>query len=157
MTPCGINRREFVAATLVTGFAVAAPLSGEPGIGAGLAVIDRRDGDPVAIAAHMRALGYRPLSLDGDVTPLWQSHLRAFWGAGGGMLVGITRLDALFCIATLAQDSGQRLVYEEKFTGMFPDPFRSDQGLGPVHLQDLPRSADHALRFWIIAPARKSS
>ena len=97
----GIDRRQFIAGTLLIAGGVAAGASAWrwPQTHPELTVIDRR------FAALQDPLhgGGRALLFSADVTSLWRDSLAPLWKQRAATVAGITTAPALFCLEQLAR------------------------------------------------------
>ena len=114
------NRREFLQLTLAASALPALAARNEP-IGSGpLAQNGPRvrvddviveSTSPMAIAFGNEAMrfGLEVQGITDDVTDLWYQHLAVRWNRGSAVVAGLTFSTSLFCLETLANDSGMRL------------------------------------------------
>lgn len=121
-----------------------------------LAIFDRRCIDPAVAKSAFLGLSAEVLDFAGDVTSIWQNHLRGFWTANRGVVVGVTRGDALFCIDMLARDQDHRLVYEQEVQNLGEVRIPPVHTLKPIETATVPHPDDTTLRFWVVGPVRFS-
>lgn len=79
-------------------------------------IIDSRHADARDFGSRARDLGSPLRTIEGDVTPLWQSELLAQWQAAPRVVAGMTERSALFVLERLAWDHGMRVIFEAEHT-----------------------------------------
>jgi hypothetical protein len=80
-------------------------------------ILDVRHEEARAFGRRARDLGSTVRTIEGDVTPLWQSELHARWKAGTGVIVaGMTERSALFVLERLGWDHNLRVIFEAEHT-----------------------------------------
>jgi hypothetical protein len=116
-----IDRRKFLAAAALSSLpaiAVASPARGDgrtprPSSGVLPAVlIDARFAQARAVGTRLADLGATVHAMpDGDITPVWLSHIRPAWKAQPVTIVGLTARPALFCLEQFAFACSLRVVF----------------------------------------------
>lgn len=115
------SRRRFLQSAAVLS---ASPLAGNMVFASGSdmaaqigVVVDARYREAREFGSRAGDLGSRVRTIEGDVTPLWQSELRARWHAGEGLFVaGLTERSSLFVFERLAWDYDLRVIFEAEHT-----------------------------------------
>jgi hypothetical protein len=80
-------------------------------------ILDARHAQAREFGSRARDLGSTIRSIEGDVTPVWQSELNARWKAGASVVVaGMTERSALFVLERLAWDHNLRVIFEAEHT-----------------------------------------
>jgi hypothetical protein len=97
----GIDRRQFIAGTLLIAGSVAAGAAAwrGPRLDPELTVIDRR----YAALRGPHHASDRVLLFSADLTALWRDSLAPLWKQRAAAVVGITTAPALFCLEQLAR------------------------------------------------------
>lgn len=120
-----------------------------------LVLHDPRDRLALDVARGAQRSGIATLAVSGDVTTIWQEHLRAFWRNPDAMLIGVTRADALFCLDHLARDARHRLRYHAPVESRIPEALWSPdtRHRPPVHS---PLSGEDTRQHaWLITTSSK--
>jgi len=116
-----------------------------------LVVSDMRFPESVALGRTSHRLGIREVATHGDPTTLWTDELRPLWRKYSAVVMGITTVDALFCLELLAADYRMEVIERgtlEQVAAVHPD--LSTLLADAADLVDpTERSAPVA---WIIAP-----
>ncbi len=76
-----------------------------------LFVFDRRFAEAVDVARHVAGKGVPTTQVAGDMMGLWYDHLDLQWKRQPAAVAGMTTLDGLFVLETLAADHRMRVVY----------------------------------------------
>jgi hypothetical protein len=109
-----IGRREFVTLGALTALSprmyAASGSSGPTHLPYHSLVYDDRFAEPVAFGRAAARAGFQVSAVQGDVTALWYDNLYHRWLADRAPVAGLTTPDALFCLETLGNDAGLRLV-----------------------------------------------
>ncbi len=111
------DRRQFLQTAAVLS---AAPLAGHAAFaGAGGSpialdgiVIDARHQPARDFGARAARFGTPLLTMEGDITGLWQRELLGRWRSRPGALVGLTERPALFLLERLGFDHGLRVAFQ---------------------------------------------
>jgi hypothetical protein len=100
-------------------------------------ILDARHAKAREFGSRARDLGSTIRTIEGDVTPLWQSELHARWKAGTSVVVaGMTERSALFVLERLAWDHNLRVIFEAEHTPVAAGQFS----------HRVKRTGDHALQ-----------
>jgi hypothetical protein len=138
-----VSRREFFQAGLALSLLPAATLARESAESSSdearelyKFIYDERFAPSVDFAREMERRGAETVATRGDITHFWYNDLDLRWKQGPVAIGGVTAHGPMFCMETLAQDRGMRL----------------------VHREELPVAAgDEPLYSWIIAPKQNVS
>lgn len=160
------NRREFLGAAAVLS---AAPLAGRiafanpcehPALAA--VIIDSRHAPAGDFGARAAVQGIPVRAIEGDITHVWQTELRALWKTGPTAIAGLTERPALFLLERLAWDHGLRVAFEAEHR---PHPgghaahrvLRTADANLALELEAAGRSWPHALAAALVADDRVRS
>ena len=75
-------------------------------------IYDSRHGESRSFGGRARHLGLSTHTIEGDITGLWQTELRALWTEAPVIIAGLTERPALFLLEQLGWDHGLRVVYQ---------------------------------------------
>ncbi len=75
-------------------------------------VYDSRHGESRSFGGRASGLGLPTHAIEGDITDLWQTELRALWKQAPVTIAGLTERAALFLLEQLGWDHGLRVVYQ---------------------------------------------
>jgi hypothetical protein len=102
-------------------------------------IYDSRYPESIDAARTIAAQGIALREIAGDLTDLWYGSYSEQWRQQPMTLAGVTALDALFVLETLAHDHGMRVIHK----AVYPHK--------PLSTAD-----DEQLYSWIIAPKESS-
>ncbi len=75
-------------------------------------VYDSRHVDARSFGERANRVGLPTHGIEGDITDLWQTELRALWKQAPITVAGLTERPALFLLEQLGWDHGLRVVYQ---------------------------------------------
>ncbi len=75
-------------------------------------IYDSRHGESRSFGERASILNLPTHAIEGDITDLWQTKLRALWKQAPVTVAGLTERPALFLLEQLGWDHGLRVVYQ---------------------------------------------
>ncbi len=75
-------------------------------------IYDSRHGEARSFGDRAGRVGLPTYAIEGDITGLWQTELRALWKQAPVTIAGLTERPALFLLEQLGWDHGLRVVYQ---------------------------------------------
>ena len=83
-------------------------------------IYDSRHLESRTFGSHAGHLGFLTHAIEGDITGLWQTELRARWKRVPVTIAGLTERPALFLLEQLGWDYGLRVVYQAEHASSGP-------------------------------------